>query len=128
MDTQTSIITCPSCHEQTCVHCGKAAHGGSPCSAGADAARIAREEELTRLAVRTCPRCKCDMMKEDGCNRLECPHCKAMMCYMCRKLIPPEIGYDHFWRSEEACPPGQCPLWIPYGINPRTQGNATNGI
>ena len=46
----------------------------------------------------------------DGCNKMTCPDCGYMMCYLCRK---PVKGYEHFvGQGGEPEPPHRvCPLW-----------------
>jgi TRIAD3 protein (E3 ubiquitin-protein ligase RNF216) len=71
------------------------------------------EEKMSEAVVRTCPHCHAQFMKEEGCNKMECPRCKTWICYFCRRVIPKNIGYAHFWREPGPCPPGKCPLWVP---------------
>jgi TRIAD3 protein (E3 ubiquitin-protein ligase RNF216) len=70
------------------------------------------EEKMNEAVVRTCPKCNAQFMKEDGCNKMECPRCGTWICYFCRQVIPKDIGYAHFWRQPAPCPPGRCPLWV----------------
>jgi TRIAD3 protein (E3 ubiquitin-protein ligase RNF216) len=79
--------------------------------AGMDVNRFV-EEQINEAVVRVCPKCKAQFIKEEGCNKMECPRCHAWICYWCRKEIPKEIGYGHFWRAQGACPPDKCPLWV----------------
>jgi TRIAD3 protein (E3 ubiquitin-protein ligase RNF216) len=55
------------------------------------------EEQINEAVVRVCPKCKTQSIKEDGCNKMECPRCHTWTCYWCRKEIPREVG---------------CPLWV----------------
>lgn len=106
-------FTCPQCHTETCTGCGLPAHDGMGCDVakGTDKDRLA-EEKLNDTLIRTCPRCKVQFMKEEGCNKMECPRCHTNVCYWCRQEIPKEIGYAHFWRDKGPCPPNKCPLWV----------------
>ncbi|KAG9124036.1 hypothetical protein FRC07_013115 [Ceratobasidium sp. 392] len=54
-----------------------------------------------------------NFVKDTGCNKMTCPKCRSLSCYVCRKVIK---GYDHF----DQTPPGaarrggqssKCPLW-----------------
>ncbi|KAJ3340318.1 hypothetical protein HDU93_007159 [Gonapodya sp. JEL0774] len=76
------------------------------------------EEVATEALLRTCPQCKNGrkFMKEDGCNKMMCPDCRALICYVCRKLIPE--GYKHFnqqpgqrFDPDDKTQAGKCPLW-----------------
>lgn len=117
----SETFVCPVCHAETCPGCGEAAHPGISCDAmkNIDKDRIV-EEKMNEAVIRVCPKCKAQFMKEEGCNKMECPRCHTWICYWCRKEIPKEVGYDHFWRQQGACPPDKCPLWV--------QGNTMHQI
>ena len=104
---------CPECASETCSGCGRAAHPGMSCEkfAATDKNRIV-EEKMNEAVIRCCPRCQTNFMKEEGCNKMECPRCHTWICYWCRKEIPKEEGYSHFWRAQGMCPPDKCPLWV----------------
>lgn len=109
----SATFHCPECQSDTCPGCGEAAHPGISCEAmkKIDKDRFV-EEKMNEAVIRVCPKCKAQFMKEDGCNKMECPRCHTWICYWCRKEIPKEVGYDHFWRQQGACPPDKCPLWV----------------
>lgn len=104
---------CPECRFKTCKKCGEASHLGISCDEikNIDKNRFI-EEQMNEAVIRVCPKCKAKFMKEEGCNKMECPRCKTWICYWCRKEIPPDIGYQHFWRDKGICPPDKCPLWV----------------
>ncbi|KAF8064103.1 hypothetical protein FPV67DRAFT_1782451 [Lyophyllum atratum] len=71
------------------------------------------EEAMTEALKRDCPKCKKSFIKESGCNKMTCPNCQTLSCYVCRQAIK---GYDHFNQA----PPGhagssrdsgKCLLW-----------------
>ncbi|KAG0695366.1 hypothetical protein DFH29DRAFT_271846 [Suillus ampliporus] len=71
------------------------------------------EEAMTRALMRNCPKCKKAFIKEHGCNKMSCPDCHTVSCYVCRKVIN---GYEHFGNP----PPyngrvdkNKCQLWDP---------------
>jgi len=76
-------------------------------------------EALTESLMRRCPSCHTQFYKEtDSCNKVQCPHCRAIMCYVCRKTLPQPAAssYTHFCthrteldRNCQHC--GKCPLW-----------------
>lgn len=109
----SGIFRCPECVSDTCTGCGRAGHAGMSCEAfaGIDKDRIV-EEKMNEAVIRVCPKCSAQFMKEEGCNKMECPRCSTWICYWCRKEIPKEVGYSHFWRNQGACPPDRCPLWV----------------
>ncbi|RXW21458.1 hypothetical protein EST38_g4397 [Candolleomyces aberdarensis] len=52
-------------------------------------------------------------VKEDGCNKMQCPWCKTLSCYVCRQVID---GYEHFDQNdpddlELSTEADKCPLW-----------------
>jgi TRIAD3 protein (E3 ubiquitin-protein ligase RNF216) len=106
-------FNCPECKSDTCTGCGGLPHPGMTCDVakGIDKDRVI-EEKMNEAVVRKCPKCGAQFMKEEGCNRMECPRCHIWICYWCRKEIPREIGYDHFFRGQGSCPPNRCPLWV----------------
>ncbi|ESK93036.1 ring finger [Moniliophthora roreri MCA 2997] len=76
------------------------------------------EEAMTRALMRNCPKCGKGFVKEDGCNKMTCPNCYSLVCYVCRQLIPE--GYAHFDQRTPGMPPPvvgsssqakKCPLW-----------------
>lgn len=52
------------------------------------------EEARTLALLRTCPKCKVSILKEDGCNKVVCT-CGGMLCDYCGKDIS-AVGYVHF--------------------------------
>ncbi len=64
--------------------------------------------------VRKCPKgCAQPFCKSEGCNKMTCPTCKSFICYVCRALIPKNVGYKHFCQTphckHESC--NLCPLY-----------------
>ncbi|OHT10082.1 IBR domain containing protein [Tritrichomonas foetus] len=106
-------MNCPVCKAQTCPKCGEVWHPDMTCEQmkEIDKNRLI-EEKMNEAVVRTCPKCKTQFMKDEGCNKMECPRCHTWICYWCRQVIPKEVGYEHFWRQQGACPPDKCPLWV----------------
>jgi hypothetical protein len=104
----TGVYMCPECGERTCSSCWKSAHEGKCEDQPAPLAIPGSMEG----SVSDCPKCGIQFIKEDGCcNKVSCPHCHAMFCYRCRKVLPQDIGYRHFWLGPQNCPPDMCPLW-----------------
>ncbi|KAL3901326.1 MAG: hypothetical protein SGCHY_000705, partial [Lobulomycetales sp.] len=69
-------------------------------------------EAMTQALLRTCPARGCDtqFFKEEGCNKMTCPKCRVLSCYVCRKQIK---DYKHFSSSAKGAPikDGKCPLF-----------------
>lgn len=105
------------CGAVTCRECKKPDHLPRSCAEVDEDKKIdARhvvEEAMTNALLRNCPKCNKVFIKESGCNKMTCPNCKTLSCYVCRAVI---TGYDHFNESRpgQAQRPGQagkCKLW-----------------
>ncbi|KAG1738308.1 hypothetical protein EDD22DRAFT_959526 [Suillus occidentalis] len=74
------------------------------------------EEAMTRALMRNCPKCQKAFIKEYGCNKMTCPNCRTVSCYICREVIK---GYEHFGRINPGLPynarfdKNKCQLWDP---------------
>ncbi|KAL0071545.1 hypothetical protein AAF712_001402 [Marasmius tenuissimus] len=106
------------CGAITCRQCKKPDHLPKSCQEMEDDRRLdgrhAIEEAMTRALMRNCPKCGKGFIKEDGCNKMTCPNCHSLSCYVCRKLIPE--GYIHFNQAHPHAPASsgqskKCPLW-----------------
>ncbi|KAF6746067.1 hypothetical protein DFP72DRAFT_756387, partial [Ephemerocybe angulata] len=97
---EVPIFTCQDagrCGAVSCRICRAKAHPGRSCDrlgdAGVHDGRLALEEAMSKALMRTCPRCDAPFIKEDGCNKMTCPQCEALSCYVCRRAID---DYEHF--------------------------------
>ncbi|KAI9060384.1 hypothetical protein FKP32DRAFT_1595464 [Trametes sanguinea] len=105
-----------TCGAVTCRQCKKPDHLPKSCEEVSDdkklGVRHAIEEAMTRALMRNCPKCQKGFIKEMGCNKMTCPNCAAVSCYVCRKLI---TGYEHFANpppyNNRKADPKKCPLW-----------------
>ena len=75
------------------------------------------EEARTEALIRTCGKCKVRILKEDGCNKVICTKCYAVLCDYCGKDITKQM-YNHFDGQGRAPPgvntddkSGKCPLY-----------------
>ncbi|KAL6719317.1 hypothetical protein ACLMJK_003556 [Lecanora helva] len=75
------------------------------------------EEARTEALIRTCHKCKVRILKEDGCNKVVCTSCSAVLCDYCGKDIT-KLLYNHFHSESGRGPPelipnsgGKCPLY-----------------
>ena len=75
------------------------------------------EEARTEALIRTCSKCKVRILKEDGCNKVICTSCYAVLCDYCGKDITKQL-YNHFDGEGRHLPPGlitipggKCPLY-----------------
>ena len=93
-------VSCPECNHIFCQLCNEVLHKGKSCEeAKAEKetldAHASTADAMTEAVVRTCPnpKCKKRFFKEDGCNKMTCPGCKQLSCYICRQAIK---DYSHF--------------------------------
>ncbi|TCD66626.1 hypothetical protein EIP91_001093, partial [Steccherinum ochraceum] len=103
------------CGAVSCRACKKPDHLPKSCKEVQDDkkldARHAIEEAMTAALMRNCPSCGKGFLKESGCNKMTCPNCRTLSCYVCRKVI---TGYDHFNQKPPYDRPAdnsKCPLW-----------------
>ncbi|KAJ3287495.1 hypothetical protein HK104_008555 [Borealophlyctis nickersoniae] len=83
----------PKCGRASCTVCGKEWEALHRCF----------EKEVDELR---CPSCSISFSKLSGCNKMTCPRCGYIMCYICRKDIADE-KYKHFCEHFRPIP-GPC--------------------
>jgi pyruvate/2-oxoglutarate dehydrogenase complex dihydrolipoamide acyltransferase (E2) component len=99
-----SNLPCPECHHVSCRLCKKAPHELRTCKEAEEAekkklsVRALAEEAMTAATVRNCPGPGCGkaFFKVEGCNKMKCPSCKTLSCYLCRQEIS---DYKHFCQT-----------------------------
>ena len=106
----------PECEKVSCRLCRKVSHVPLSCEEakqeeGLDE-RHEIEEAMTAAVTRICPGCKTPVIKEEGCNKMECTICHVTMCDNCNKRIDPH-GYSHFQGGDGGFSrnPNGCPLY-----------------
>ncbi|KAJ3829988.1 hypothetical protein F5880DRAFT_1607038 [Lentinula raphanica] len=110
-----------TCGAITCRQCKKMDHVPKSCKEMEEDrvldGRHAIEEAMTRALMRNCPKCQKAFVKEEGCNKMTCPNCHTLSCYVCRQQV---TGYDHFNQAPAGAPGSssstnrkKCPLWEP---------------
>ncbi|KAG8970228.1 hypothetical protein FRC03_010418 [Tulasnella sp. 419] len=114
---QEKLFRCENevCGQVSCRQCKKPDHLPKSCKEMEEDkkldARHAVEEAMTAALMRKCPKCSKSFIKEAGCNKMSCPNCATLSCYVCRKAI---TGYDHFDQTPAGQPArrnGKCRLW-----------------
>lgn len=105
------IFACPvqSCRFESCKLCGEASHIPLKCSEVEKQTetdlRTRVEEAMSQARIRSCPKQGCGnrFYKVDGCNKMTCPKkgCGTFSCYICRALIPKNVGYQHFCQTAD---------------------------
>ncbi|GAQ83102.1 e3 ubiquitin-protein ligase [Klebsormidium nitens] len=111
VDEGNRVLDCPGCKKASCRECKEASHIPLKCSEvekkGETAFRTRVEELMTRALVRECSKCKTELIKDHGCNKVTC-RCGQTMCYVCRAPIPPDYTHfcQHFREPDRKC--NQC--------------------
>ena len=110
-----TIFSCqnPDCFKVTCRKCHEISHLPKTCEEVKKdrglSARHKVEEARSSAMMRPCPKCKTNIVKEMGCNKMRC-QCGTVMCYACKKdLSALRDGYDHFYRGDASG--DKCPLY-----------------
>lgn len=116
-----TIFSCqnPDCFKVTCRKCLETSHLPRSCEDVKNdrglSARHKVEEARSAAMMRPCPKCKTNLIKEEGCNKMRC-RCGAFFCYVCKtdlsKLRDP---YGHFDRNSTSG--GKCTLYDTPGVD-----------
>lgn len=85
------IVTCRSCGSRTCFKHEVPWHAGQTCkqyeesskSAADNRRNIELSAEVVRKICKSCPGCKFDIQKSEGCDHMTCRHCNFQFCYVC---------------------------------------------
>ncbi|KAL8290442.1 hypothetical protein RQP46_002700 [Phenoliferia psychrophenolica] len=104
------------CGKTTCLQCKKEDHLPKSCAEMDLDKKIDGihkvEEAMSQALIRKCPKCSEPYIKEDGCNKITCPSCRTVSCYICSKIVK---GYEHFANAGSNAtytePGATCPLW-----------------
>ncbi|KAJ3135019.1 hypothetical protein HK100_003156, partial [Physocladia obscura] len=98
----------PACLQASCASCGKEWTACHVChEKEKDSLRLYVEQAMSEAFIRTCPKCMTRYTKQSGCNKMTCPMCKFVMCYVCRRDIQKE-GYNHFCQHFRIVPGTPC--------------------
>ncbi|KAH4039632.1 hypothetical protein HBI56_133970 [Parastagonospora nodorum] len=95
------------CGKTSCRLCEKETHIPLTCKEadkdGQITLRHIVEEAMSAALIRQCNKCKHPFVKEYGCNKMRCSHCRNVQCYVCSKNV---TNYEHFGEVGR----GRCPL------------------
>mmetsp|Transcript_7888 Transcript_7888/g.19679 ORF Transcript_7888/g.19679 Transcript_7888/m.19679 type:complete len:588 (+) Transcript_7888:366-2129(+) len=69
-------VGCPCCNEEFIL----------PADANSSMYEDERTNEWMKNNTRQCPSCSVPISKIDGCNHMNCSHCKAQFCWACMRL------------------------------------------
>lgn len=86
----------PECERVSCRLCKLDSHVPLTCSESKKENGVSErhllEEARTAALLRTCPKCKVKILKEEGCNKVVCT-CGGMMCDVCGSDSKPSTKY-----------------------------------
>ncbi|KXT03202.1 hypothetical protein AC578_4746 [Pseudocercospora eumusae] len=103
----------PECEKVSCRRCKSVSHIPRSCEEHATENKLDSrhkiEEAMTAAMLRSCNKCKKQFIKDYGCNKMSCPSCGNLQCYVCSETIK---DYNHFNEG-------------PHGV--RQGGQALNG-
>ncbi|KAL4807685.1 hypothetical protein BDV18DRAFT_106933 [Aspergillus unguis] len=91
-----------SCKVVSCRLCKQKSHIPKTCQENRKDTGLSErhqvEEAMSQALIRRCPKCQVQIIKESGCNKMQCTKCHTLMCYVCQKDITKE-SYRHFGRG-----------------------------
>lgn len=90
-------FNCSNCERESCIKCKKESHQGS-C-----------DHTVTENFIINC--CGIPFIRGDACNKVSCPTCKIMYCWICKKRIIEKNYLQHFNGTS-------CPLYGETSIKP----------
>jgi len=90
---QQDVLVCMECFKDTCLKCNQVYHNG-PCNNVSKTKRHLIEETMSEALIIQCKKCKNNLFKTDGCNKINCV-CGNTYCYICKQCINTE-KYQHF--------------------------------
>jgi len=94
-----AVVSC-TCHAQYCFACSREGHWPVSCSAARqyessqlvramrtrvsiNLVSVKREDDVLRVELKRCPKCKTPWEKHDGCNHFKCGTCGHHFCWVC---------------------------------------------
>ncbi|KAI9035619.1 E3 ubiquitin-protein ligase [Aspergillus affinis] len=96
----------PLCEKVSCRLCNDESHTPKTCQEAKQKKclpeRHTVEEAMSEALIRNCPKCKVKIVRESGCNRMQCSKCGSNMCYICRQDISHDL-YNHFGKAPTFC-------------------------
>uniref|UniRef100_T1J9J9 RING-type domain-containing protein n=1 Tax=Strigamia maritima TaxID=126957 RepID=T1J9J9_STRMM len=108
-DPNDKVFKClnPECLKSSCRLCKELNHVPLRCNEVEKKPEVDMrtfiENKMSDALMRTCPKCKCRLIKYEGCNRMTCT-CGQMMCYLCRQPIDGYSHFESFGNSNSKCP------------------------
>ncbi len=110
----------PECKRTTCRKCNRDSHLPKTCEESKRdndlGGRHRIEEARSEAIMRKCPNKKCavKIIKELGCNKMQCSSCQTRLCYVCNEDLT-HLGLNPYWHFNK--PGAKCPLYDHEGVN-----------
>ncbi|KAL6251858.1 hypothetical protein RBB50_002068 [Rhinocladiella similis] len=114
----------PECKRATCRKCNKDNHLPKSCEENKRESELSGrhniEEARSEAIMRTCPNknCRVKIIKDFGCNKMQCVKCLSRMCYVCKEDIT-YLGANAYWHFNR--PGAKCPLYDEEGLDRHEQ-------
>lgn len=124
-EAKLKVMICMECFKDTCLECNQIDHPGKLCYSLGNIVISKRqeiEEKMTNALIVKCAKCSKSIFKNEGCNKITCV-CGTLNCYVCKKLISKQEGYNHFC-SDHNCVKkngGKCDKCHLWEQNPKKQ-------
>lgn len=105
----TNKMVCPTCEFEFCFECNDPYHDNSTCEEYQqwkidNEQGDARFTEWARENTKPCPKCRAQIQKNGGCNKMTCRKCKAKFCWLCTlDLTNTRDPYTHFRGEDNPC-------------------------
>lgn len=98
-------VNCMNCHNQFCFVCLDVYKNKHTCNQ--EKIKNLIPEDITELygkeIVKICPKCKCIIIKNNGCNSIKCNFCNTKFCWTCLIQKKDFENHDcpHYYEDEE---------------------------
>lgn len=114
-------IRCVSCEREWCSECNRTGHEGD-CriftkNDSDDKIRQCIHDIISDGIGHKCPGCEVRYIRIGGCNKMTCPRCEAVSCYLCgTRILPKDTArgldtYYHFQGQGASENDERCYLW-----------------
>ncbi|CAK3930414.1 Hypothetical predicted protein [Lecanosticta acicola] len=105
----------PECEKVSCRRCKAISHVPQSCEEHAKDNKLNTrhkiEEAMTAAMIRSCNKCKKHFIKDYGCNKMTCPSCGNLQCYVCSQSLKDYNHFDQGPRGPNADGNKRCPLY-----------------
>ena len=83
------VLKCPACSYEFCSQCNEESHAPASCAEKSRWELLTGDERMNSRIfgenVKTCPKCKVIIEKNEGCNHMTCRRCHHEFCWKCMR-------------------------------------------